>query len=60
MGRCFLVRLPPEGRSERGAHVGVLVGRNGGRWKISQEKVAGDKVFRWWLWVAGIDHTAKS
>ena len=33
VGRYFLVRLPSEGRSERGAPVGVLVGRNGGRRK---------------------------
>ena len=27
--------FPSEGRLERGALVGVLVGRNGGRWKKS-------------------------
>ena len=31
VGRYFLARLPPEGRSEGGAHVGVLFDRNGGR-----------------------------
>ena len=33
VGRYFPTRIPPEGRSERGAFVGVLVGRNGGRLK---------------------------
>ena len=33
VGRYFPTRLPPEGRSKRGAHVGVLVGHNGGRRK---------------------------
>ena len=59
MGRYFLVRLPSEGRSERGAPVGVLVGGNGGRRKISSEKVASDMVFRQRPWVAEIDHTEK-
>ena len=59
MGRCFWARLPSEGRSERGALVGVLVGRNGGRQKILSEKVADDRVFRRRLWVARIAHTAK-
>ena len=39
MGRYFLARLAPEGRSERGAPVGVLVDRNGGPWKISLENL---------------------
>ena len=30
LGRYFPVRLPPEGRSEGGALVGVLFGRNEG------------------------------
>ena len=30
MGKYFSARLPLEGRSERGAPVGVLFGRNGG------------------------------
>ena len=33
VGRYFQARLPPKGRSERGAPVGVLVGQNGGHWK---------------------------
>ena len=33
MGRYFSARLPPKGRSERGAPVSVLVNRNGGHWK---------------------------
>ena len=40
----FPVRLPPEGRSDGGAPVGVLFGRNGGCRKISPVKVAGGKV----------------
>ena len=59
MGRYFPARLPSEGRSERGAPVGVLVGQNGGCRKISPEKVAGGRVFRWRPWVVGIDHTMK-
>ena len=43
--KCFLARLPLEGRSERGAFVGVLIGQNGSRRKISPEKVAYGKVF---------------
>ena len=31
--RYFPTRIPPEGRSDRGTLVGVLVSRNGGRWK---------------------------
>ena len=42
VGRFFSTRLPLEGRSERGALVGVLVGRNGGRQKISPKKVFDD------------------
>ena len=38
--KCFSARLPSEGRSERDAHVGELVGR-----KISSEKDVGDRVF---------------
>ena len=34
VGRYFPMRLPPEGRSERGAPIGVLFGRNGGRRKM--------------------------
>ena len=59
MGRCFPERLPPEGRSQRGTPVGVLIDRNGRRRKISSKKVAGGRVFRRKLWVAGIDHVAK-
>ena len=46
VGRYFSVRLPPNGRLEGGALVGVLFGRNGGRRKISPVKVSGSKVFR--------------
>ena len=35
VGRYFPARLPPEGRSKRGAPIGVLFGRNGGHRKIS-------------------------
>ena len=35
-----------EGRSEGGALVGVLFGRNGGHWNILPVKVAGGKVLR--------------
>ena len=75
VGRYFPTRLPPEGRSEGGALVGVLFGWNGGRRKISPIKVVGGKVFRRWSgfvktvarsecdtvfgWVVGIDHAAK-
>ena len=45
----FQARLPPEGRSEGGAPVGVLFSRNGGRRKISPVKVVGDKVLRRWF-----------
>ena len=45
VGRYFLARLPPEGRSEGGTPIGVLFSQNGGR-KISLVKVVGDKVFR--------------
>ena len=45
MERCFSTRFPPDGRSERGTPIGVLVGWNGGCHKISLEKVAGGKVF---------------
>ena len=51
MEKCFPARLPSEGRSERDTPVGVLVGRNGGRWKISSEKVVGGRVFRRRLWL---------
>ena len=44
--RCFLMRLPSECRSERDAPVGMLVDRNGGRRKVSPEKVACCRVFR--------------
>ena len=46
VGRYFSTRLPSEGRSEGGALVGVLFGRNGGRRKISSVKVSDGKVFR--------------
>ena len=46
VGRYFSARLPSEVRSEGGALVGVLFGRNGGRRKISSVKVADGKVFR--------------
>ena len=49
VGRYFPARLPSEGRSEGGASVGVLFGRNGGRRKISPVKVVGGKVFRRWF-----------
>ena len=45
MGRYFPTRLPPEGRSKRGAPVGVLVSQNGGRRKVSLEKVVSGRVF---------------
>ena len=44
--RCFPARFPPECISERDAHVGVLVDRNGGRRKILPEKVVNIRVFR--------------
>ena len=40
VGRYFLTRLPPEGRSERGALVGVLVDQNGGCRKILSKKLS--------------------
>ena len=49
IGRYFLTRLSPEGRSEGGAPIGVLFGHNGGRRKISSVKVSGEKVFRRWF-----------
>ena len=49
VGRYFPTRLPPEGKLEGGALVGVLFGRNEGRRKILQEKVVGSKVFRQWF-----------
>ena len=49
VGRYFPARLPPEGRSEGGAPVGVLFGQSGGRRKILLVKVAGGKMFRRWF-----------
>ena len=49
VGRYFPARLPSEGRSEGGTHVGVLFGRNGVRRKISLIKVVDGKVFRRWF-----------
>ena len=49
VGRYFSARLPLEGRSEGGAPIGVLFGRNGGGRKISLVKVASGKVFRRWF-----------
>ena len=46
VGRYFPAKLPSEGRSKRGASVGVLIGWNGGRRKISSEKVSSGRVFR--------------
>ena len=46
MGKYFLARLPPKGRSKRDASVGVLVSRNGGHRKILPEKVDGGRVFQ--------------
>ena len=45
-GKVFFGEVPSEGKSEGGALVGVLFGRNGGRRKISSVKVADGKVFR--------------
>ena len=59
VGRYFPAKIPPEGRSERGARVGVFVDWNGGRRKISLKNVASGKVFQRRLWVARIDHTEK-
>ena len=44
--RYFSARFPSKGRSERDALVGVPVGRNGGRRKISSQKVVGARVFQ--------------
>ena len=49
VGMYFSARLPPEGRSEGGASIGVLFDRNGGRRKISPVKFAGSKVFQRWF-----------
>ena len=43
--RYFSARFPPKGSSERDAPVGVPVGQNGGRRKISSKKVVGARVF---------------
>ena len=45
MGRYFPARLLSKGRSERGAPIGVFVGRNGGRRKILPKKVVGGSLF---------------
>ena len=44
--RCFPFSLPPKCRSNRDAPVGMLVDRNGGRRKISLEKVVDCRVFQ--------------
>ena len=47
--RLFSDEASTGGRSEGGAPVGVLFGRNGGCRKISLVKVAGGKVLRRWF-----------
>ena len=49
VGRYFPARFPSKGRSEGEAPVGVLLGRNGGRRKISLVKFASGKVLRRWF-----------
>ena len=49
MEKCFPARLPSDGRLESDVLVGVLVNRNGGRQKISLEKVSDGTVFQWRL-----------